>query len=98
MRTYFITETITQQGKQSIDEAPARSQGVEQAAGGYGVRLLEWFFTPGGEFDFIMKVEAPDDESVEAFVMAVQRTGNVHAAATRAYTPPEWKEIVGRLG
>ena len=45
-------------------------------------------------FDFIMRVSAPDDESVSAFAMAVRRTGNVSAKVTRAFTPEEWGKIV----
>lgn len=96
MATYFITETVTREGMMTVDEAPKRAEGVVEAARGFGVEIQEWFFTVG-PFDFIMKVEAPDHESVTAFVMAVRRSGNVTADLLRAYTPHEWAGLVGRL-
>ncbi len=96
MNTYFITETVTREGMMTVTEAPRRSEGVEAAAAAFEVEIVEWFFTTG-PFDFIMKVNAPNDEAAAAFVMAVRRSGNVTAQMTRAFTPGEWKDIVGRI-
>ena len=96
MNTYFITETVTREGMMTVSEAPARSDGVVEAAAAFGVVVDQFFFTTG-PFDFIMQVSAPDDESVAAFVMALRRSGNVEAQMMRAFSPDEWKSIVGRL-
>ena len=96
MPTYFITEVVTREGMMSVDEAPARAKGVVDAAAGFGLELVEFYFTTGPH-DFIMKVESPDDESVAAFVMAVRKSGNVTAQSFRAFSPDEWAGIVVRL-
>ena len=96
MQTYFILETGTAAGAATVREAPKRSEGVISAGERMGVKIHEWFFTLA-PFDFIMKVEAPNDETVAAFVMAINASGNVHAKFYRAYTPGEWKDIVARL-
>lgn len=96
MATYFIFETVTREGKMTIAEAPARSEGVESAAAGFGVRLVEWFFTTG-TVDFVMQVEAEDETDVAAFAMTIQRSGNVGVQWCRAYRPDEWKAIVAKL-
>jgi uncharacterized protein with GYD domain len=96
MGTYFIFETVTREGKMTVTEAPVRSEAVEAAAAAYGVRVIEWFFTTT-PVDFVMKVDADDDTQVLAFVMAVQRSGNVEAQWSRAYTPEEWKAMVGKI-
>ncbi|MDE0653857.1 MAG: GYD domain-containing protein [bacterium] len=96
MATYFLFETMTREADMSVGDAPERAKGVVAAAAGYGVDILEWFYTVG-PVDFVMKVEAPDDESVAAFVMALRRSGNVKATSLRAYTPDEWGELVARL-
>lgn len=88
MPTYFITETVTREGMMSVEDAPRRSEGVVDAAAAFGVEVVEFFFTTG-PFDFITKVEAPDEESVAAFTTAVRRSGNVTARASRAFTPEE---------
>ena len=78
MATYFITETVTREGMMTVKDAPRRAEGVVAAAAKFGVEIEEWFYTVG-PYDFIMKVTAPDDESVAAFVMAVRASGNVTA-------------------
>ena len=75
MATYFIIETVTREGMITVREAPKRSAGVVVLAGKFGVEVKEWFYTVG-PFDFIMKVTAPDDEALAAFVMAVRASGN----------------------
>jgi uncharacterized protein with GYD domain len=96
MPLYFITEDVTREGMMSFAEAPERAKGVVEFAAKFDVKILE-FYNCMSNFDFIMKVEAPDDESVTAFCFAVRKTGNVTAKVTRAFNPEEWGGIVGRL-
>ena len=96
MNTYYITEEVTREGMMSVDEAPERAKGVVAFAASLGVKVEEFHYCMA-HFDFIMKVSAPDDETVSAFAMAVRRSGNVTAKVTRAFTPDEWGSIVGRL-
>ncbi|AXT84264.1 hypothetical protein C6I20_03020 [Aeromicrobium sp. A1-2] len=96
MAVYFITETNTREAMLTVKEAPARSGGVPDLARKHGLEILEWFFTTG-EFDFIMKVESPDEESVAVFAMALRRSGNVTVSVLKAYEPSAWAELVGRL-
>ena len=97
MNTYYITEEVTREGMMSVTDAPERAKGVVAFAARLGVKVEEFHYCMA-HFDFIMKVSAPDDESVSAFAMAVRRSGNVTAKVTRAFTPEEWADIVDRLG
>jgi len=96
MPTYFILETSTREGSTTVRDAPRRSQGVVAAAERMGVKVVEWFYTIG-PFDFLMKAEAPDDETIAAFVISINAGGNVSAKYYRAFTPSEWTALVGRL-
>lgn len=96
MNTYFIFETLARDGMLSVTEAPARSSGVVESGLRFGVTVVEWFFTTH-KVSFVMKVTAQDDESVAAFVMAINKSGNVTSEFTRAYTPAEWTAMVSRL-
>jgi uncharacterized protein with GYD domain len=96
MPQYFITEDSTVQGSVTVDGAPERAKGVVEFAAGMGVNIIEFFYCTS-QFDFIMKVEAPDDETVTAFCMAASRSGNVVAKATRAFNQEEWTAIVKKL-
>lgn len=96
MPTYFITENVTREGMMSVKGAPERAKGVVEYAASFQVTILEFFYCLN-QFDFIMKVEAPDDEAIAAFAMAVRKSGNVTASVTRAFTPEEWTGLVERL-
>lgn len=96
MPLYFITENSTVQGSMGMEGAPERAKGVVAFAAGMGVEIIEFFYCTS-QFDYIMKVEAPDDETVTAFCMAASRTGNVVAKATRAFNPDEWEAIVKKM-
>ena len=96
MPLYYITETSTVQGNTTVDGAPDRARGVVQFAADMGVEIHEFFYCTS-QFDYIMKVTAADDETVQAFCMAASRTGNVVAKATRAFNPEEWEAMVKRL-
>lgn len=96
MATFFIFETVTREGALSVADAPERSKLVPDVAAGYGVRVLEWYFTLA-EFDFIMKVEADDEKAVAAFALALRRSGNIRAEVISAYSPEEWTSMVGQI-
>ena len=96
MPLYFVTEDVTREGMMSVKQAPVRAKGVFGLAAELGVNILEFHFCMA-HHDFIMKVEAPDDEAACALAMAVRRSGNVTAKVTRAFSPQEWAEIVARL-
>ncbi|HEX4296971.1 MAG TPA: GYD domain-containing protein [Devosia sp.] len=97
MPTYFIFETSTGAGLSTVRDAPRRSSGVVASGKKMGVDIKQWFYVTG-PFDFIMQAEAPDDETVAAFVMAINSGGNVTAKFHRAYTPEAWAAMVTRLG
>ena len=42
-------------------------------------------------------VNAPDEEAMVAYTLAVMRLGNFRTTTLRAWTPDQMKEIVGRL-
>ena len=96
MATYFILETSTREGSTTVRDATRRAQGVVAAAERMGVKVIEWFYTIG-PFDFLMKAEAANDETIAAFVISINAGGNVSAKYYRAFTPEEWTALVGRL-
>jgi uncharacterized protein with GYD domain len=94
--TYFILETVTREAAMTVDEAPVRAARVPAVAARFGVDLIEWHFTLA-DFDFLMKVEADDEDAVTAFSLALSRSGNVRTQVVRAYSPEGWTQIVGRV-
>ena len=77
---------------------------VEQVAGAaelaeskYGVRLGQIYWTVGPH-DQVGIFEAPDDESLPAFLPELASAGNVRSTTLRAYDSGEMSGIIGRLG
>ena len=96
MNVYFIIETVTREGMLTVDQAPERAKGVIGLAARYGATVTEWYYTLG-DSDFIMRLEAPDDESVAVFCMALRRSGNVTVRSLKALTPETWTALVERI-
>ena len=96
MTIYFILETVTREGMISVQDAPERSKNVVAMASDYGVTVGDWFYTTGSR-DFIMRIEAADDDAVSVFTMALRRSGNVTVEVLKCRTPEAWAELVARI-
>jgi uncharacterized protein with GYD domain len=60
-----------------------------------GGRLINYFVTPGCEFDWMVLAEAPNEESMLAVVLIVTGTGGVANIRTaRALTGPEAMQML----
>jgi uncharacterized protein with GYD domain len=66
---------------------------VEQAGG--QVRELVWTM---GEYDFIIVLEAPDDETAATLVLRVAAAGNVRSKTMRAFDADQMSDIIARTG
>jgi uncharacterized protein with GYD domain len=68
-------------------------EAVEQAGG--RVRELVWTM---GEYDFIIVLEAPDDETAATLVLRVAAAGNVRTKTMRAFDADQMNDIIARTG
>ncbi len=51
-----------------------------------------------GPYDMIFVAEAPDNESMSAYLLEVSSAGNIRTITLRAYDREEMSNILGRLG
>jgi uncharacterized protein with GYD domain len=51
-----------------------------------------------GEYDFIIVLEAPDDETAATLVLRVAAVGNVRSKTMRAFDADQMSDIIGRTG
>jgi uncharacterized protein with GYD domain len=63
----------------------------------YGVRLGQIYWTVG-PYDLVSVFEAPDEQSVTAFLLELGSVGNVRSTTLRAYDREEMSGILERLG
>ena len=74
MSTYVTMMKLTDQGAKSIKEAPDRLQAGIKAWEGMGGKVLGVYATMG-EYDYVTIGEAPNDEVMMAFRMAISALG-----------------------
>lgn len=96
MSTYISLFKLTDQGIKNIKDTPQRiEQGIKglEAMGG----KLVGFYSVMGEYDYVGISEAPSDEVITAFLLALGAGGNVRTTTLKAFTTEEFVEIVRKL-
>jgi uncharacterized protein with GYD domain len=97
MPTYVSLINWTDQGIKNIKDTMKRAKGAEEAMGKLGVRFQSIHWTVG-PYDIVSVVEADDEESATAALLALGAQGNVRTTTMRAYNAEEMGRIVGKLG
>lgn len=96
MPAFVLLMRLTDKGLADVQAAPARiAEGVKafEAMGG----KMYSFHVTMGPYDYVAVGEAPSDEVAAAFSLALASQGNVTTTSMRAFTPDQFKGIVGSL-
>jgi len=96
MPTYVSLLHYTDQGIRNIKDGPARLDAAKkalQAAGGE----LKHFFLMMGQYDILLVVEAPNDETVGKFTLATGALGNVRTETCRAFSESEFRKLISSM-
>jgi len=96
MPTYVSLLNYTHQGIQNIKDSPKRLDAAKKLLKGMGGELKEFFLTMGA-YDIVVVAEAPSDEAMARFVLAVGALGNVRTTTLRAFTEAEYRKIIQGL-
>ncbi len=96
MATYITLLKFTDQGFKTIKEGPSRLERAKQIARSMGAEIKS-FHLVQGRYDAIVFAEAPSDEVVARFSLAIGSLGNVHTETLRAFTEEEYRKIISAL-
>ncbi len=96
MPVYISLINLTDQGIRTIKDDPARVKAATQIAQREGVQILSEWWTMG-QYDAIMIAEAPNDETMNRFLLGAGRQGNIRTITMRAFTQDEIMGIIQRL-
>ena len=88
---------FTDQGIRTVRDTVERTDRAAGIAEKHGARLVQNYWTVG-PYDLVVVLEAPDDESLTAFLLEVGSWGNVRSTTLRAYNREEMSGIIERLG
>ncbi len=96
MSTYFILANWTEQGIKDVKASPKRLRAAKRLAKDCGVKFKSFHMTLG-QYDIIVSVEAPNDETVAQFALALCSAGNVRTTTLKGFTEQEFQKIIGSL-
>jgi uncharacterized protein with GYD domain len=94
MSTYILLTQRTDQGIKNAKASPKRAQDAREMAKKFGVEWKSFYMTMGA-YDFVLTVEAADDQALAKFVVALGSQGNVRTTTLKAFTEAEYKGIIG---
>ncbi len=96
MSRYVVLIDWTEQGVRSFKESVDRYEAANSQLEGLGVRFQDTYWTLGNH-DIVSIVDAPDDESLAAALLAVAGAGNIRTTTLRAFGTEEMRGIIGKV-
>ena len=89
-----ILVDYTDQGRRAIKDSPNRAEAAKAEAAKLGLQVKDIYYTPGGQHDAAMIVEAESREPIGKFMSSVQSLGNVKLKFVRALSIEEMRKMV----
>ena len=96
MAKYVLLGNWTDQGVRDVKNTVKRSRAAREAFAALGVNAREWFFTLG-QYDVVLTVDAPDDETLTKAALALASQGNLRTTTLRGFSEKEMETLVGAL-
>ena len=96
MAMYVSLIQFTDQGIRSIKKTIKRGDAAMAEAEKMGVKIVEEFWTMG-TYDVVVVVEAPNDETMSAFMLKIGSLGNVKSHTMRAFRREEMAGVLAKI-
>src|SRR5215831_2010469 len=88
MTTYVSLLKFTDQGVRNAKDTVQRAGAFRSDLERRGVKLLSIYWTQG-QYDLVTMIQAPDDQTAMAALLAVAGLGNVRTETLRAFNETE---------
>jgi uncharacterized protein with GYD domain len=95
MPRYVTLLNFTDQGIRSFKDTVDRYESSERQFEQLGMRFLDVYWTLG-DHDIVAIVEAPDDETATAALLALGSQGNVRTKTLRAFSRNEMRAVIDK--
>ena len=96
MATYIALCNFTEQGIRNVKQTTQRREAAEALARQCGVTMKNVRWTLGA-YDLVAEIEAPDDQALTAFELALAGQGNVRTQTMRAFSREGMDAILAKL-
>lgn len=97
MATYIALIDWTDKGVQNFKDSVDRYEAAEGQMGSIGVKFTSIYWTLGVH-DIVSVIEAPDDETLAAGLLAVAGQGNIRTTTLRAFSADEMRNVISKAG
>jgi uncharacterized protein with GYD domain len=97
MPSYITLINWTDQGVKNFKDSVDRYEAVQQAAGGTGVKFTQIYWTVG-HYDMVGIIEAPDDQTLTAALLAAGAQGNIRTTTMRGFDADEMRGVIAKAG
>src|SRR5215472_11852089 len=96
MATYVGLIQFADQGIRNIKDTVKRGDAAIAEAQKMGMKIVEEFWTMGA-YDAVVVFEAPNDETMSAFMLKIGSLGNVKSHTLRAFRRNEMEDILAKI-
>jgi uncharacterized protein with GYD domain len=96
MPRYVVLSDWTEQGVRNVKDTLDRYEAANRQLEGLGVRFVDNYWTLG-DHDIVSIIDAPDDESLAAGLLAIAGAGNLRTTTLRAFSADEMGGVIGKL-
>jgi len=96
MANYVCLIQFQDQGIRNIQDTVKRSDAAIAEAKKMGMKIVEEYWTMGA-YDAVVIIEAPDDETMSAFILKMGSLGNVKGQTLRAFCRNEMEGILAKI-
>ncbi len=93
MPTYIALLDWTDQGVRNFKDSVDRYEAASDQLESLGVDFKQVFWTLGAH-DLVSVIEAPDDETLAAGLLAVAGQGNIRTTTLRAFDRDEMRSVI----
>ena len=96
MPNYVCLIQFKDQGIRNIKDTVKRGDAAIAEAERMGMKIVEEYWTMGA-YDAVVIFEAPNDETMSAFILKVGSLGNVTGQTLRAFRRNETEQILAKI-
>ena len=96
MARYVTLIQFADQGIRNIKDTVKRGDAAVAEAEKLGMRIIDEFWTMGA-YDGVVVFDAPNDETISAFMLKIGSLGNVKSHTMRAFRREEMEGILAKI-
>jgi uncharacterized protein with GYD domain len=97
MVTYIVLATMTDQGVRSVKNLPRRLANADETVTAFGGKIKDLYLAMG-PYDYVVVVEASDDEAMARGVLTIGSQGNVRTQTFRVFDREETLRLSEGIG